>query len=65
MRNESVKLQNLCRMGIRLNILLKSGTFRKWNVKKLTWEEDTEPYALARDQKIRYIAQVGVLYLFN
>jgi hypothetical protein len=34
-------------------------TFRKWNVKKLTWEEDTEPYALARDQKIKDIAQVG------
>jgi hypothetical protein len=45
--------------NIFLNILLKSVTFRKWNVKKLTWEEDTEPYALARDEKIRDIAQVG------
>jgi hypothetical protein len=27
-------------------------------VKKLTWEEDTEPYALARDEKIRNIAKV-------
>jgi hypothetical protein len=61
MRNDSVKLQNLCRKGICLNTLLKSGIFRKWNVKKLTWEEDTEPYALARDEKIRDIAQVCVL----
>lgn len=32
---------------------------RKWGVKKITWEEDTEPYALARDQKIKDIAKAG------
>lgn len=30
---------------------------KKWNVKKLTWEEDTEPYAITRDEKIRNIAK--------
>ena len=33
---------------------------RKWGVKKLTWEEDTEPYALARDDRIRNVAKVIV-----
>ena len=29
-------------------------------MKKLTWEEDTEPYALARDDRIRNVAKVIV-----
>ena len=39
--------------------LSEEGTvFRKWDVKRLTWEEDTEPFSVDRDKKIRKIAEV-------
>ena len=31
--------------------------FKKWNVKKITWEVDTEPYAVERDRKVRSLAE--------
>ena len=31
--------------------------FDSWKVRKITWEIDTEPYALARDEKIEKLAQ--------
>jgi len=30
---------------------------KKWDVKRLTWEEDTEPYAVTRDTNVRKVAQ--------
>ena len=31
--------------------------FETWNVTKLTFEEDTEPYAVERDEKISKLAK--------
>ena len=31
--------------------------FKKWDVAKITWEVDTEPYALERDKKIQSLAK--------
>ena len=31
--------------------------FKKWEVKKITWEIDTEPYAGSRDAKIKKLAE--------
>ena len=39
-------------------IILVLSLFRKWDVKRLTWEQDIEPYAVDRDNKIEKIAKV-------
>lgn len=31
--------------------------FTEWNVQKLTWEVDTEPYAQVRDGRIKKLAK--------
>ena len=31
--------------------------FKKWNVQKITWEIDTEPYAQTRDEKVERLAR--------
>lgn len=31
--------------------------FKKWDVKRITWEVDTEPYARLRDEKVERLAK--------
>lgn len=53
---------NLKKIGSRLFILKGSPTemfkkyFKEWNVKKLTFEVDIEPYAKTRDEEIKKLA---------
>ena len=53
---------NLKKIGSRLFILKGTPTetfkklFKEWNVKKLTFEVDIEPYAKTRDEEIKKLA---------
>ena len=54
--------ESLKKLGSRLFVLkgnpeeVLEKYIKKWNVKKITWELDTEPYSKARDAKIQKLA---------
>lgn len=55
--------KSLRELGSRLFVLrgtpdeMMDKYFKKWDVKKITWEIDTEPYAKSRDVKIQKMAE--------
>jgi len=60
---------SLKKLGSRLYVLKGSPEevfekyFKKWDVKKITWEIDTEPYAKSRDAKIQKLAEKNGIIL--